>query len=138
MKKLLTLVVMLLTLSSFAYAGNVSEVRTNKPTFSTLMLRDYYTGSEFAYSQENSVTAFLTMENQGCGVFNDLHVTILIYDLDYRRKFSSFDLCNQRDRENFRLPIVLPRDTAPGYYPVRITVSNDDVTRVRHRWLFVQ
>lgn len=134
MKKLLTILLMLVVLSSFAAA--VSP-RLWKPSFTQLMVRDYYTGSEYGFASENSFTVFITLENEGCGDYKELKITLLIYDLDFRRKFSSFDLCHE-DRENFRLPIDIPYGTEPGEYPVRITISNDDVTRVKHRWIVLE
>jgi|TARA_Y100000034_G_scaffold131839_1_gene193471 hypothetical protein len=74
--------------------------------------------------------------NDGTNDLDDLSVRVLIYDLGIILKTNSFDLNDGNKAGKFVFWDV-PSNVAPGNYLARITVSNDDVRKVRHRIITV-
>ena len=70
--------------------------------------------------------------NDGEKDLDDLSVRLLIYDLGIIFQSRSFDL-NDGDTEGKIIFWDVPKNTPPGDYWVRVTVSNDDVREVKHR-----
>jgi len=78
----------------------------------------------------------VNVNNHGTNDLDDLSVSMLIYDLGIILKTNSFDLNDGNTAGKFVFWDV-PSNVAPGNYLVRITASNDDVRKVRHRIITV-
>ncbi len=67
----------------------------------------------------------------------DVKVTYVIYDLGIKRTMGPFDI-DMDDEVVKKINMDLPRDTPPGEYDVRITLTNEDgLKRVKHRIIMV-
>ena len=73
--------------------------------------------------------------NDGTKDLDDLSVRVLIYDLGLILQTSSFDL--QDGDADGKFLFLDKDDIGPGTYLARITVSNDDVREVRHRYVTI-
>ena len=73
--------------------------------------------------------------NDGAKDLDDLRVRVLIYDLDIVFQTSNFDL-EDEDRDG-KFLFLNKEDIEPGTYLARITVSNDDVREVKHRYVTI-
>src|SRR3989338_8174826 len=71
--------------------------------------------------------------NDGAKDLDDLSVRVLIYDLGLILQTSSFDL--QDGDTDGKFLFLDKEDIEPGTYLARITVSNDDVREVKHRYV---
>lgn len=76
--------------------------------------------------------AYVTIENTGESRLEDVSVTIAIPELGVWAKSKPDDV-REDDTETEHLSLEIPYDTEPGIYDVRITISNDDMKRVKHR-----
>lgn len=73
--------------------------------------------------------------NDGAKDLDDLSVRVLIYDLGLILQTGSFDL---EDGDTDGKFLFLDKgDIEPGTYLARITVSNDDVREVKHRYVTI-
>lgn len=79
----------------------------------------------------------INVKNNGRGELENLKVTATIPELALRDSAGPFDLRTTRHTtKHFHL--ALPEDLAPGEYMLRITIHNNDVSRVVHRPLIVE
>ncbi|MFH0868444.1 MAG: hypothetical protein V1831_03965 [Candidatus Woesearchaeota archaeon] len=78
----------------------------------------------------------INVNNDGADDLDDLHVRLLIYDLGIIMQTNSFDL-NDGDRDGKFIFWDAPSYVTPGDYLVRVTASNDDVRRVKHRYITI-
>ena len=78
----------------------------------------------------------VNVNNHGTNNLDDLSVSMLIYDLGIILKTNSFEL-NDGDSDGKFLFWDIPKSAKPGNYWARVTVSNDDVRKVRHRLITV-
>lgn len=78
----------------------------------------------------------ININNVGTENLDDLSVKVLIYDLGIVLQTNSFDL-NDGDRDGKFIFWDVPSYAKPGKYLARITVSNDDVRRVKHRYITI-
>src|SRR3989338_3481716 len=77
--------------------------------------------------------------NDGAKYLDDLMIRVLIYDLGIVLQTSNFDL-QEGDTDGKFLFLGKGKgkgDIEPGTYLARITVSNDDVREVRHRYVTI-
>lgn len=74
----------------------------------------------------------INVNNDGDEDLDDLKVSVFVYDLGVVLKTSQFDL-DDHETAGKILYWDVPKDTEPGSYWARITVSNDDVRKVKHR-----
>ena len=77
----------------------------------------------------------VNINNDGTKDLDDLSVKVIIYDLGIVLQTNSFDL-NDGDRDGKFIFWDAP-NAEPGDYLARVTVSNDDVRRVKHRYIIV-
>jgi len=87
---------------------------------------DYGDGMSFVH---------VNVVNDGDNDLDDLRVRVLIYDLGVIFQTSNFDL--QDHDTDGKFLFWNTEDVQPGTYLARITVSNDDVREVRHRYVTV-
>ncbi len=73
--------------------------------------------------------------NDGAKDLDNLRVRVLIYDLGIILQTSNFDL--QDGDTDGKFLFLDKGDIEPGTYLARITVSNDDVREVRHRYVTI-
>ena len=73
--------------------------------------------------------------NDGPKDLDDLSVRVLIYDLGILLQTGNFDL--QDGDTDGKFLLLDKDDIASGTYLARITVSNDDVREVRHRYVTI-
>ena len=73
--------------------------------------------------------------NDGAKDLDDLSVRVLIYDLGIILQTSNFDL--QDGDADGKFLFLDTEDIESGTYLARITVSNDDVREVRHRYVTI-
>ena len=73
--------------------------------------------------------------NGGAKDLDDLSVRVLIYDLGIILQTSNFDL--QDGDADGKFLFLDTEDIESGTYLARITVSNDDVREVRHRYVTI-
>ena len=73
--------------------------------------------------------------NDGNSDLDDLRVRAVIYDLGVILQTGNFDL--QDGDTDGKFLFWDTKDVEPGTYLARITVSNDDVREVRHRYVTI-
>ena len=73
--------------------------------------------------------------NDGAKDLDDLSVRVLIYDLGIILQTGNFDL--QDGDTDGKFLFLDKEDIEPGTYLARITVSNDDVREVKHRYVTI-
>ena len=73
--------------------------------------------------------------NDGAKDLDDLRVRVLIYDLGLVLQTGNFDL--QDGDADGKFLFLDKEDIEPGTYLARITVSNDDVREVKHRYVTI-
>ena len=78
----------------------------------------------------------VNVNNDGTNDLDDLSVKVIIYDLGVILKTSQFDL-NDGDSDGKFLFWDVPSYIPSGEYLARITVSNDDVREVKHRFITI-
>ncbi|NQV09465.1 hypothetical protein HQ529_06465 [Candidatus Woesearchaeota archaeon] len=84
----------------------------------------------------DELIASFNLENDDLPNMKNVKVTVLIYDLNLRKRVGPFDL-NRNKEVTRKVLIDVPSDTDPGYYAARVTVSNDDYRRVKHRFVYI-
>lgn len=126
MKKVLSLIITIFLLSiNLSLALPQERLHVSK-----LRFIDEYTkvGEE--------LVAVVNLENDDLSHMDKLKITVLIYDLALRKRIGPFDLRKNKEATK-RVYIDVPGNTQPGFYTARITISNDDIRRVKHRWVYV-
>src|SRR3989338_2197439 len=103
-------------LAVFLALGLIGAIRVN----------DY--GNDMLFFHVNVV-------NDGAKDLDDLRVRVLIYDLGLILQTGNFDL--QDGDTDGKFLFLNKDDIEPGTYLARITVSNDDVREVRHRYVTI-
>ena len=103
-------------LAVFLVLGLIGAVRIN----------DY--GDDMLFFHVNVV-------NDGAKDLDDLRVRVLIYDLSIVLQTSNFDL--QDGDTDGKFLFLDKENIEPGTYLARITVSNDDVREVKHRYITI-
>ncbi len=78
----------------------------------------------------------VNVNNDGTDDLDDLKVRVLIYDLGVIFQTNPFDL-DDGDRDGKFVFWDVPSNVEPGTYWARVTVSNDDVRRVKHRLITI-
>ena len=76
----------------------------------------------------------VNVKNDGAKNLEGLKARAYFYDLGVLLQSSPFDL-NNRDTDGKFISWNVPEHVKPGDYLARITVSNDDVRKVRHRYV---
>ena len=76
----------------------------------------------------------VNVKNEGVKDLDDLNVRVYFYDLGVVLQSSPFDLHNG-DTDGKFISWSVPENVKPGNYLARVTVSNDDVRKVRHRYI---
>lgn len=84
---------------------------------------------------EDMLFFHVNVVNDGAKDLDDLSVRVLIYDLGIVLQTSSFDL-EDGDADG-KFLFLDKEDIDPGTYLARITVSNDDVRGVKHRYVTI-
>ena len=102
------------------------------PLSGNLYLHDISLGTIDRFYVEDQLYFSITLINEGEVDFDDIGVSVLIYDLGLYYKFGSFDI-GDGERVTKARVFDLPNDIKKGKYDVRIVVSNDDIRRVVHR-----
>jgi PKD repeat protein len=77
------------------------------------------------------------VENIGNSRLNDVSMTVFIPELGIWQRTTAEDI-RTGDDETFTVGLDIPADVEPGIYDVRITVSNDDYNRVKHRDIVIE
>lgn len=81
------------------------------------------------------ILGLLNVQNHAHSRMDDVKATAIIYDLDQRYSTTRFDV-GSSDEVSRRL-LTDESVMEAGEYWVRVTVSNDDMRRVKHRLLFI-
>lgn len=76
--------------------------------------------------------AFVTIENIGEERLEDISVTLYIDELGIWARSTQEDV-SRGDDEPMVVALEIPEDAEPGFYDVRIVISNDDMKRVKYR-----
>ena len=76
----------------------------------------------------------VNVKNDGTKNLEDLKARVYFYELGVLLQSSPFDL-NNGDTDGKFISWNAPERVKPGDYLARITVSNDDVRKVRHRYI---
>lgn len=77
----------------------------------------------------------VNVNNEGASDLDDLKVKVLFYDLGLIFQTNPFDL-DDGDSTG-KLIFWDSSDVAPGDYLVRVSVSNDDVREIKHRFVTI-
>ena len=76
--------------------------------------------------------AWVNVGNIGNRELDRTKITVTIPDLGVYATSGRFDL-EESNEEMRKLEIRIPKDTEPGIYKARFTISNDRIRRVKHR-----
>lgn len=101
-----------------ALLGLIGSIRVNAP--------DIYDDMFFMH---------VNVKNEGTKNLEDLKVKVLIYDLGIMLQTNPFDL--EDGNIDGKFVFWDTKSIKPGSYLARITVSNDDVRVVRHRYITI-
>ncbi len=117
MKKLLTTISLFILVIASVSAGYVGHIYPDR-----------------LEAKEGNI--LVTFFNHGNSKVKDLKATAYIPDLDVYHKSGDFNL---RSKTSGRVYIIveIPHDTEPDYYPVIVTLRNNDVREKTHTWLEV-
>ena len=74
--------------------------------------------------------------NNGDSDLKYTRVTAFIDGMNLRRSFGPFNL-DKGDYYSDELFFDVPNDTAPGEYPIRLTFSNNNIKRVKYRFVTI-
>ena len=99
--------------------------------FLTVIIMFGLIGAIRSYSDGNTLFMNINANNEGAKDLEDLKVRVYIYDLDIIFQTNPFDLDNG-DTEGKQFFWNIPEGTKHGDYLARITVSNDNVRKVKH------
>jgi len=83
------------------------------------------------------VNVAINVKNHGDGTLDNLKITATIQELALRDSAGPFDLKTNRHVTK-HLHLMLPDELPAGEYLVRITIHNNDVSRVVHRPIIVE
>ncbi len=86
--------------------------------------------------QGDSLTAYVTLENQGSIDITNLVMTMSIDDLDVKQVSDKFDM-NSGDKETKQILLDLPSQVPDGYYTVKFTFIGDNVNSVRYADIYI-
>lgn len=86
-------------------------------------------------SDEDPPYIHVNVKNEGTGKLEGLKARMFIYDLDVLLHANPFDL-GKGDKDG-KFIFLDDEDIAPGTYLARITVSNDNVREVKHRYITI-
>ena len=104
----------------FLVFGLIGMIRSNEPV-----------------SANDAYFMHVNVNNDGEDDLDDLSVKVLIYDLGIILRTNTFDL-DDGDRDGKFIFWDVPSYIEPGDYLVRVTVSNDDVRKVKHRVIIIE
>ncbi len=79
-----------------------------------------------------SLIAKVNIENIGNDDLEDVSLTLFIEELGIWSRTTGIDV-DEGDTEKKTVVLDIPYDVEPGYYDVRIVVSNDEMKRIVHR-----
>ena len=74
----------------------------------------------------------VSFTNKGLYDMDHSKITLIFPELALRSRIGPFDL-DAGESATHLVPLYIPRDVRPGVYTLRATVSNDGVTRIKHR-----
>lgn len=86
--------------------------------------------------QGDIVYALVTLENQGSNDFDDLELTMTIEELSIESKIDAFDL-DDGDKETKEISLELPVFVEEGYYTVKFTIKNDDISVIKFKDIYI-
>jgi hypothetical protein len=76
------------------------------------------------------------LENNGDIDLGSVSVQVIIPELGIRERIGPFDI--DKDKNEYKkISVYIPKNTKPGDYEVRISISNDKVRRIKHRVITV-
>lgn len=78
----------------------------------------------------------IVFDNIGLSDLEDFKTVVVVPDLAMRAAAGPFDV-EHGDRVMRIMVLDIPKDAPPGTYDVRITMSNDDTRRIKHRTFMV-
>ena len=103
--------------------------------FLMFIISVYKVGQIRPLEEDTNPVFHVNVVNRGDEDFDDLSVRVFIPDFGIYTRTSRFDL-NDGDVKAKMLEVMFPEDAA-GYYPVRITISNDKYRKVKYSWIYI-
>jgi len=85
---------------------------------------------------DEELVATINLENDDLSKMKNLKATIVFPELGLRKRIGPFNLKKNREVSK-RIYVYVPGDVEPGFYTARITFSNDNIRRVKHRWVYI-
>ncbi len=79
-----------------------------------------------------ALQAYVRFGNLGAYDMDEVSITIVIPELGLRKKLGPFQV-DSSDEVSKHIFLDIPEHTSPGWYDVRVTISDDDIRRVRIR-----
>ncbi|MDO8740508.1 MAG: PKD domain-containing protein [Candidatus Woesearchaeota archaeon] len=92
--------------------------------------------NDYSLSPYDDLAATVTIKNTGDTKLEDNTITLTVPDLGLRKRIGPFDL-SKGESATRKLSLNL-EGAAPGTYYARIVVSNDKVTRIKHRDIVIR
>ncbi|MBN2458426.1 hypothetical protein JXB31_04830, partial [Candidatus Woesearchaeota archaeon] len=92
-------------------------------------------GGEFI-SPGEEINMRISLKNSGDFDLENVKISVVSLELGERASAGPFDL-DRGDEATRSLLLWIPEGVAPGYYPLRITVSSDNVKRVVYRFITI-
>lgn len=122
-----------------AIRGDTFYLHTNIKNEPETIKTFQYDGNRNPIPRSSQITRITDLDKKQIRThkLNDLHVSAYIPDLGVYIPGKSGDLY-PGERGSRTLVWEVPKDVQPGEYMMRIVVSNDDVRKVKHRYVLIE
>ncbi len=134
-KAFIVLTMLSLLILSLVSIVALSSAEVNNIRASDLRLNHIFVDQELSVSNEKlvqDVVAGVDIDNIGTFDLKDVKLTVSIPELGVKRSLGPFDVDSDSSTTR-KLLLELFEDVPGGEYDVRLTLSNEDFRKVRHR-----
>ncbi len=126
-------------LKIFKKLENLKNFQTKKIFFSIifliLIISVVHVGKVRPLSENKNPVFHVNTVNRGDSDFEDARVTIFMPDFGIFYRTNKYDL-NSNNVKVKQIEFNLPEE-ASGWYPVRVTLSNDKYRKVKYSWIYI-
>lgn len=134
-KAFIVLAILSLLILSLVSIVALSNAEVNDVRASDLRLNHVFVDQELSVSNEKlvqDVVVGVDLDNIGIVDLKDVKLTVSIPELGVKRSLGPFDVDSDSGTAR-KLLLEMFEDVPSGEYDVRLTLSNEDFRKVRHR-----
>lgn len=134
-KAFVILTILSLLVLSLVSIVALSNAEVNEPRSSDLRFNHVFVDQELSVSDEKlvqDVVAGVDLDNLGSFNLEDMKLTVAIPELGVKRSLGPFDVKSDSGTTR-KVLLELFEDVPSGEYDVRLTLSNENFRKVKHR-----